>query len=88
MENARIINRWILPRINQVSKDNSQRDCLSLSYIIISILGMVSFIHIVIKGVDTFQNRLGILNFDFYLGFIAFSLSTGKTNVSPIGTVY
>ena len=49
MENARIINRWILPRINQVSKDNSQRDCLSLSHIIISILGMVSFIHIVIK---------------------------------------
>lgn len=77
MENARIINRWILPRINQVSKDNSQRDCLSLSYIIISILGMVSFIHIVIKGVDTFQNRLGILNFDFYLGFIAFSLTIG-----------
>lgn len=77
MENARIINQWILPRINQVSKDNSQRDCLSLSYIIISILGMVSFIHIVIKGVDTFQNRLGILNFDFYLGFIAFSLTIG-----------
>lgn len=77
MENARIINRWILPRINQVSKDNSQRDCLSLSYIIISILGMVSFIHIVIKGVDTFQNRLGILNFDFYLGFIAFLLTIG-----------
>ena len=77
MDNARIINRWILPRINQVSKDNSQRDCLSLSYIIISILGMVSFIHIVIKGVDTFQNRLGILNFDFYLGFIAFSLTIG-----------
>ena len=77
MENARIINRWILPRINQVSKDNSQRDCLSLSYIIISILGMVSFIHIVIKGVNTFQNRLGILNFDFYLGFIAFSLTIG-----------
>lgn len=77
MENARIINRWILPRINQVSKDNSQRDCLSLSYTIISILGMVSFIHIVIKGVNTFQNRLGILNFDFYLGFIAFSLTIG-----------
>lgn len=77
MENARIINQWILPRINQVSKDNSQRDCLSLSYIIISILGMVSFIHIVIKGVDTCQNRLGILNFDFYLGFIAFSLTIG-----------
>jgi len=38
---------------------------------------MVSFIHIVIKGVDTFQNRLGILNFDFYLGFIAFSLTIG-----------